>query len=175
MSFSVAFSFTCSPRALSASATSASSPTEGALLCCHGASTLSTRLPRKTNPNLNRYSAPAVALSQVRWTDGRCRTIHSPTTPTPFPTAPGHGCMKSLTHPPHSRRASERFAEVCLHSPQTPSSCPCLGSLPPSTRLCIGAPAATSAALTTPPNFNPYASLHSICIGPASTAPAASF
>ena len=44
------------------------------------------------------YSAPAVALSQVRRTDGRRRTIHSGTTPTPFSTAPGHGCMKSLAH-----------------------------------------------------------------------------
>ena len=38
-------------------------------------------------------------------------------------------------------------------SPQTPSSCPCLGSLPPSTRLCTGAPAATPPAFTTPANF----------------------
>src|ERR1700757_4478381 len=44
MSFCVASYFTCSPRASSASATSASSPTEGAPPCCHGASPLSTPL-----------------------------------------------------------------------------------------------------------------------------------
>ena len=65
--------------------------------------------------NLDRYYlAPAVALSQVRRTDGRRRTIYSRTTPTPFSTAAGHGRMKSLAHIPHCRRASERLAEVCL-------------------------------------------------------------
>src|SRR5207249_4650454 len=65
--------------------------------------------------NLDRsYTAPAVALPQVRRTDGRRRTIHSGTTPTPFSTAPGHGCMKSLAYTPHRRRVSERLAEVCL-------------------------------------------------------------
>ena len=48
MSFSVASYFTCSQRASSASATSASSPIEGAPPCCHGASPLSTPLHRKT-------------------------------------------------------------------------------------------------------------------------------
>jgi hypothetical protein len=78
------------------------------------------------------YSAPAVALSEVRRTDGRRRTIHGGTTPTPFSTGPGHGCMKSFAHTPQSRRASERLAEVCLRYTQTPSSCPRLGSLRPS-------------------------------------------
>src|SRR5271157_569399 len=49
MSFCVASYFTCSPRASSASATSASSPTEAAPPCCHGASPLSTPLHRQTN------------------------------------------------------------------------------------------------------------------------------
>ncbi len=49
MSSSVASYFTCSPRASSASATSASWLTEGAPPCCHGASPLSTPLHRKTN------------------------------------------------------------------------------------------------------------------------------
>jgi hypothetical protein len=176
MSFSVASYFICSPRASSASATSASSPTEDAPSCCHGASPLSTPLHRKTNrkprPLLQRT---AVALSQVRRAHGGRRAIHGGTTPTPFSTAPGHGSMKSLAHTPHCRRVSQRLGEVCLRCPWTTSSCPRLGSLPPSTRLCTGAPVATPAALTAPPNFNPSASLHSICIGPASAAPAASF
>lgn len=70
MSFSVAFSCTCSPRALSASATSASSPTEAALLCCHGASPLSTRLPRKTNRKpqpLQHTRCGAVPSAVDRW------------------------------------------------------------------------------------------------------------
>src|ERR1700747_2836693 len=79
------------------------------------------------------------------------------------------------SHTPPSSPASERLAEVCLRYTRTSSSCPRLGSLRPSTRLCTGAPPATSAALTTPANFNPSVSLHSICIRPASAAPAASF
>ena len=49
MSFCVASYFTCFPRASSASATSASSPTAGAPPCCHSVSPLSTPLHRKTN------------------------------------------------------------------------------------------------------------------------------
>src|SRR5262247_2081791 len=49
MSFFAASCFTFSPRASSASATSASSLTEGAPPCCHGASPLSTPLHRKAN------------------------------------------------------------------------------------------------------------------------------
>jgi len=71
MSFSVASYFTCSPRASSASATSASSPTDGAPPCCHGVSPLSTPLHRKTNPK--RRSLPlrtrcgAVPSAADRW------------------------------------------------------------------------------------------------------------
>jgi Putative transposase/Transposase zinc-binding domain len=126
------------------------------------AATVLRRSPRPSTQkrigNFDRsYSAPALALSQVRRTDGRRRTIHGGTTPTPFSTAPGHGCMKSFAHTPHSRRASERLAEVCLRYTQTSSSCPRLGSLRPSTRLCTGAPPATSAALTTPETSTPLA------------------
>ena len=104
-----------------------------------------------------------------------CRAIHSGTAPAPFSTAPGHGCMKSLTHIPHCRPAAERLAEVCLPYPQTSSSSPHLGSLLPSTRLCTAAPTPPPPALTTPANFYTPRSLHSICISPASAAPAASF
>ena len=149
--------------------------TEGALPYCR----CLHRSPRSSTAsrigNLDRSDlAPAVVLSQVRGTDGRRRTIHSCTTPTPFSTAPGHGCMTSLAHTPRCRRASERLAEVCLRCTQTSSSCPHPRSLWPSTRLCTGAPAATPLALTTPVNFYTPHSLHSICISPASAAPAAS-
>src|SRR5271166_3597527 len=71
MSFSVAFYFTCSPRALFASATSASWPTEDAPPCCHGASPLFTPLHRKTNrkrrPLLQRTRCGAVPSAADRW------------------------------------------------------------------------------------------------------------
>ena len=111
------------------------------------------------------------------WDDGRPRAVL--TSPVRARTRParaaGHGRMKLLAHIPHGRRASERLAEVCLCYTRTSSSRPRLGSLRPSTRPCTGAPAATPAALPTPANSNPSASLHSICISPASVAPAASF
>src|SRR6266571_1355316 len=119
MSFCGVFCSTCFPRVSSASATSASSPTEGGPRCCHYASPLSTPLYRKTKRKRRLLlHAPTVALSQVRRTDGRRRTIYSRTTPTPFSTAPGHGRMKSLAHIPHGRRAAERLAEVCSVTPR---------------------------------------------------------
>src|SRR5437588_7534096 len=71
MSFSVASYCTCCPRASSASATSASSPTDGPPPCCHGASPRSTPLPRKTNRNLRpllqRTRCGAVPSAADRW------------------------------------------------------------------------------------------------------------
>src|SRR5215831_14190918 len=71
MSFCGASCFTCYPRASSASATSASSPTEGAPPCCHAASPLSTPLHRKTNrklpPLLHRTRCGAVPSAAERW------------------------------------------------------------------------------------------------------------
>ena len=71
MSFCVASYFTCSPRASSASVTSASSPTEGAPLCCHSASPLSTPLHQKTNrkrrPLLHRSRCGAVPSAAGQW------------------------------------------------------------------------------------------------------------
>ena len=95
---------------------------------CRPAATVLRRSPRhsteKRSRNFDRSYALAVALSQMRRTDGRRRTIRRRTTPTPFSTAPGHRCMKSLAHTPHCWRASERLAEVCLRYTQTSSSCP---------------------------------------------------
>ncbi len=71
MSSCAASYFTCSPRASSAFATSACSPTEGAPPCCHGASPLSTPLHRKTNrkrpPLLQRTRCGAVPSAADRW------------------------------------------------------------------------------------------------------------
>jgi hypothetical protein len=71
MSFSVASYFTCSPRVSSASATSASSPTEGAPPCCHSASPLCTPLHRKTKRKrrllLQRTRCGAVPSAADRW------------------------------------------------------------------------------------------------------------
>ena len=105
MSFSVASYFTCSPSASSASITSASLPmlarySLATVLRCPPCS--STASPIGT---LDRTNHPALmALSQVRWTDGRRRTTHRGATPTPFSTTPGHSCMNSFAHTPHSLR-----------------------------------------------------------------------
>src|SRR5215469_10357753 len=132
----------------------------------------STASPR----TLDRIVHPApMALSQVRGTNGRCRTIHSSTTSTSFSTGPSHSCMNSLTHTSQWRRASERLAEVCLRYTQTSSSSPRLSLLRPSTPLYPGASAPSAPALTTHANFYTPYWLHSICIRPASAAPAASF
>ena len=174
--FCVASYFTCSPRASSASATSASSPTAGAPHYCHGASLLFTPLHRKTNrkrrPLLQRTRCGAV---QVWRTDGRRRTIHRSTTPTPFATAPGHSCMKSLAHNPNCWRGSARSAEVCLRRRSTPSSCPRVGFASSATSALAHARRLLRHGPRPPDNFYKPFWLHSICISTASAAPAASF
>ena len=176
MSFSVASYFTCSPRALSASATSASSPTDGAPPCCHGASPHSTPLHRKTNrnlrPPLQRTRCGAVPSAADRWPSSNDSPPHNSNSVLhrSWPR------LHEITRPHTERsRVSERLAEVCLPYPQTSSSCPRLVSLRPSARLCTSAPAPPPPASTTPANFYTPRSLHSICISPASAAPAASF
>jgi hypothetical protein len=71
MNFSVVSYFTCSPRASSASATSASSPTVDAPPCCHGASPVSMPLHRTTNrklrPLLQRTRYGAVPSAAGPW------------------------------------------------------------------------------------------------------------
>jgi hypothetical protein len=79
---------------------------------------------------------------------------------TTFLTSAGHGCMKSLAHTPHCRRATEPLAEVCLHYSLTSCPRPHLVSPQLSTRVRTGAPAATPPAWTTPANFyNPLRSI----------------
>src|SRR5215469_14528332 len=71
MSFCVASYFTCSPGASSASATSASSPIEGAARSYRCASLLSMRFPRKPNrkhrPILHRPCSGVVRTAADRW------------------------------------------------------------------------------------------------------------
>src|SRR5437899_9856459 len=71
MSFCGVFCSTCFPRVSSASATSASSPTEGGPRCCRYASPLSTPLPRKTNrkrrPLLQRTRCGVAPSAADRW------------------------------------------------------------------------------------------------------------
>ena len=71
MSFCVASYFTCSPKASSASATSASSPIEGAARSYRCASLLSMRFPRKPKrkhrPILQRTCCGVVRTAADRW------------------------------------------------------------------------------------------------------------
>ena len=170
MSFSVASYFTCSPGASSASATSASSPTEGAPPCCHGASPLSTPLHRKTNrkprPLLLHTRCGAVPSVADRWPSSNDSRRHNSNSVLHRSWSRLH----EITHPhtPHCRRASERLAEVCLRYIKT-------SSLRPSTRLCTDRPPATPAVPDDSGELLHSRSLHSISISPASAAPAASF
>jgi len=81
MSFCGDSYFTCSPRASSASATSASSLTEAAPPCCHGASLLFTPLHRKTNrkrrPLLQRTRCGAVPSAADRWSSSNDSRRHN--------------------------------------------------------------------------------------------------
>ena len=105
------------------------------------AATVLRRSPRSSTAsrigNLDRSGgAPAVALSQVRGTDGRRRTIHRRTTPNSV-LHPSWPRLHEITRPHTARsRVSVPLADVCLPYPQTSSSCPRLGSLRPSARLC---------------------------------------
>ena len=83
--------------------------------------------------------------------------------------------MKSLTHTPHCRRASERLAEVCLRYTQTSiflSSPRLTSAIDSSLHRCAGC---YSSGLDDSRELLHPRSLHSICISPASAAPAASF
>ena len=138
------------------------------LRCSPCSSTASRRVLDRTNP------AP-MALSQVRWTNGHCRTIHSSTTSTSFSTGPSHGCMNSLAHSSQYRRPFRASRpSVSPFHPDIP-----FPSLPGSTSAIDSSlhsgPLASPPVLTTPASFYTPPSLHSICIGPASAAPAASF
>ncbi len=176
MSFCGASYFTCSPKASSASATSASSPTEGAPPCCHGASPLSTPLHRKTNrkprPLLQRTRSGAVPSAADRWpssNDSRRHNFNS-VLHRSWPR------LHEITHPHTALSARFRASRPRVSPlPSDIFSFTHPGSLRPSTPLCTAAPAPPPPALTARATLYTPRSLHSICISPASTAPAASF
>src|SRR5215469_15947852 len=77
------------------------------------------------------YNARAVALSGLRRTDGRRRTIHSGTTPTPFSAATGHCGMSSLA-PNRTRyvfRASRRGSKRKVVFEEGPVAAGVVGSV----------------------------------------------
>jgi hypothetical protein len=120
--------------------------------------------------------APSLALPQVWRTDGGHRTTYRCSNPTPFSTTVAQYCrMKLLYHNSQTLHGSPRSAPV------RPTPDPIATSRPLSRRLRPSTPAPTrsrtsfSASVPTPANFNTSPSLHSICIRPASAAPAASF
>ena len=176
MSFCVASYFTCSPRASFASATSASLPTEGALLSCRCASLLSTQFHRKPNQNARPHPSPspcgAAPTAMDRWSLSNDSRQHN------------SGSVPRLARPrlhettrPHTA-LSPRFRMFRRSVSRLRPDIFLLSS--PRLTLAIdsslqGTPAATPAAWTTRANFYKPPSLHSICISPASAAPAASF
>src|SRR5439155_24924140 len=141
----------------------------------HG-STQHSFIPDQTG-NFHRSGiATSLALPQVWRTDGGHRTTYCCSTPTPFSTTFAHYCgMKLLAHNSKTPHGSPRSAPVR----PTPDKIPASRPLSPHLRPSILAPThpRTSSSAAVPPaaNFNTPAWLHSICIRPASAAPAASF
>ena len=175
MSFCVASYFTCSPRASSASATSASSPTEAALLSCRCASLLSTPLHRKTNRKL-RPLQPCTRCGSVpsaadRWPSSNDSQRHNSNSvlhrswPRLHENSPTHRTVGAL----------QSVSPKCVSITAAPSSPPRVAS-PQALLRPLPMPVGSSVTdLDHPNNFYKPLSLHSICISPASAAPAASF
>jgi len=175
MSFCVASCFTCSPKASSASATSASSPIEGALLSCRCASLLSTPFHRKTNrklpPLLHRTRFGAVPSAAHRWPSSNDSPRHNSNSVL-------HRCWPRLHEITHPHRTVGTLQSVSPKSGSIPRdifflSRPRLTSaIDSSLRRCADS---SSTALDDSRELLHHSSLHSICISPASAAPAASF
>src|SRR5215813_13881812 len=173
MSFCVASCFTCSRRASSASATSASSPTEAALLSCRYASLLCMQFHRKPNRNPRPHQPPCGAVPSAldpwpSWNDSPRRNSNSVlhhSWPQLHELTRSHTALATL---PSVRRSVSPFHPDIFFL-----------SLPRSTSVIDSsfhsAPPPSPPALTTPANFYPPPSPHSICISPAPAAPAASF
>src|SRR5579863_8398512 len=176
MSSCAASSCICSPRALFASATSASWPTEGAPPCCHRASPLFTPLHRKTNrkrrPLLQRTRCGAVPSAVDRWPSSNDSQPHN---------------SNSVLH-----RSRLRLHEITRPQPQLlPRFSALRRSVSPSPLDTFFMPQSrfrfkrhfalpmrvnsSAGDLDHPDNFYKPLLLHSICISTASAAPAASF
>jgi len=176
MSFSVASYFTCSPRASSASATSAFSPTEGAPPCCHGASPLFTPLHRKTNrkrrPLLHRTRCGAVPSAADRWPSSNDSPRHNSN----FVLHRSRSQLHEITRPQPQLLA--RFSALRRSLSPSPldtffipqSSFASSATLPLPMRV-----GSSATDLDHPDNFYKPLLLHSISISTASAAPAASF
>ena len=176
MSFCVASYFTCSPRASSASATSASSPTAGAPHYCHGASLLFTPLHRKTNrkrrPLLQRTRCGAVPSVADRWPSSNDSPQHNSN----FVRHRSWSQLHEITRPQPQLLA--RFS--ALRRSVSPS--PLDTFFMPQSRLRFKRHFGLAHARRLlrhgprpPDNFYKPFWLHSICISTASAAPAASF
>src|SRR5438045_3119156 len=176
MSFSVASYFTCSPRASSASATSASSPIEGAPPCCLSASPLSTPTHRKTNrkprPALPRTRCGAVPSAAARWPSSNDSQQHNSN----FVLHHSWPWLHEIIHP-HTP-LSARFTASCRSLSPAPLDTffmPQSRTASSHTSHCPSAPPSSPRNLDHLDNLYKARSLHSICISPASAAPAASF
>src|SRR3984893_291408 len=176
MIFSVASYFTCFPRASSASATSASSPTEGAPPCCHGASPLSTPLHRNMNRKrrslLQRTRCGAVPTAADRWPFSNDSQRHNSN----FVLHRSWSQLHEITRPQPQLLA--RFSALRRSVSRSP-----LGTFfMPQSRFRFKRPFALAHARRLlrhgprpPNNFYKPLLLHSICISTAPAAPAASF
>ena len=155
---------TCSPRASSASVTSASSPTEGVPFCCHGASPLSTPLHRKTNRKrrllLQRTRCGAVPSVADRWSSSNDSQPHNSN----FVLHHSWSRLHEIT-PPHTA-LSARFR--ASHRSVSPS--PLHTFFTPSDRVASNGNSPAHTPALPPPDFYTPLSPHSICIRPASAA-----
>src|SRR5258707_9002867 len=166
----------CSPRALFASVTSASSPIGGAPRCCHFAWQHSAQFHLKPNQKLpplrNRNlfgAAPSVA---DRWRSSNDLPLLNSNSVL-------HHCRSLLPHETARPQLenSARFTALRSRPPcsrRDPAARPLSHRLRPSILAPTRSPTSSAAYVPTPANFNTSPSLHSICICPASAAPAAS-
>src|SRR5437660_11613816 len=177
MNSCAASSYICSPRASFVSVTSASWPTADAPPYCRFASQHWAQFLRRSNqkppPPRNRTLfgvAPSVAAQW--WSSNDLLLLKS--------NSVLHHCWSILPHETALPQL-ENSARFTALRRRPPAPDPIPTSPPPSHRLrpSILAPtrswAPSSSSVPTPAHFNTSPLLHSICIRPASAAPAASF
>jgi site-specific recombinase XerD len=143
-------------------------------LCFAALGTVPSQIEPETSPA--QESDPSLAVPQVWRTDGGHRTPYRCSNPTPFSTTVGHYCgMKLLSHNSQTLHGSPRSARVRPAPHPIPTSRPRSHRFRPSILAPTHSPTSSSDSVPTPATFNTSPSLHSICIRPASAAPAASF